>query len=496
MSVTAKPPPPAPVEIARANRWDVRIRWSDGHQAVYPADYLRRHCGCAICLEQVARRPEEPVVAEVYPLAIRPVGGYGIQFEWSDGHAAGVYTYAHLRRLCPCPACREDRERPQAGVMAPADSPRTAPIPWHVGALLVAATSAVVGVIWDISWHRSIGRDTFWTPAHLAIYLGGALAGLSCGWLVLKTSFAGTPDERAAGVAFWGLRGPLGAWVAIWGSIAMIASAPLDNWWHNAYGLDVKVLSPPHTVLALGFVAIELGALLLVLALQNRAGESARRAYGLMLAYGAGILLQNNAIMGIEQVGFANDAHNALYYQVAAGAFPIVLLAVARAAKLRWPATAAAASYLAISLVMIWALQLLPATPRLAPVFNPLTHMVPPPFPLLLVVPAFGLDLLMRRLGPGRDWQLSVLAGVAFLAALFVTQWFFAEFLLSPHARNFLFGADQWNYDSRLGPWRYEFWGIKNDPVTVRGLAIAAALGVVSARVGLWWGGWMARVKR
>ena len=125
-------------------------------------------------------------------------------------------------------------------------------IPWHLTAVLFAATSVVVGVIWDISWHRSIGRDTFWTPAHLAIYLGGIVAGLACGWLVLRTTFAGTSEERAATVRFWGFRGPLGAWVCIWGAIAMITSAPFDNWWHDAYGLDVKVLSPPHVLLALG----------------------------------------------------------------------------------------------------------------------------------------------------------------------------------------------------------------------------------------------------
>src|SRR5438094_3373028 len=62
---------------------------------------------------------------------------------------------------------------------------RTPPVatrlPWYVTAAVVAATSAKVGVMWDISWHRSIGRDTFWTPAHLAIYLGGVLAGAACG---------------------------------------------------------------------------------------------------------------------------------------------------------------------------------------------------------------------------------------------------------------------------------------------------------------------------
>jgi len=380
---------------------------------------------------------------------------------------------------------------------AVAPAARAAAVPWYVTAALVASTSALVGVLWDISWHRSIGRDTFWTPAHLAIYLGGVLAGVSCGWLVLKTTFAGTPDERAAGVSFWGFRGPLGAWVCIWGAIAMIASAPFDNWWHNAYGLDVKVLSPPHTILALGFTGIQLGALLLVLSLQNRDPTNAgRRTYGVLLAYGAAILLQNVAIMGIEQVGFANLGHNGLYYKVAAGAFPVLLMAVARAARLPWPATTAAAFYMALSLVAIWILQLFPATPKLAPVFNPVTHMVPPPFPLLLVAPAAALDLLMRQVGPGRDWRLSVAAGLAFLAVFLGVQWFFTEFLLSSHARNFFFGVDQWDYSSRLGPWRYQFWRIQGDPVTPQGLAIAAGLAAASARIGLWWGNWMARVQR
>src|SRR6266705_4649906 len=383
-----------------------------------------------------------------------------------------------------------------ARAAAPSASWGAGGVPWFVWAAVVAATSAKVGILWDISWHRSIGRDTFWTPAHMAIYLGGVLAGLSCGWVVLKTTFTGTPDERAAAVTFWGFRGPLGAWVCIWGAIAMLASGPFDNWWHNAYGLDVKVLSPPHVILALGFTGIQLGALFLVQSLQNRAGDAGRRTTGLLVAFGAGILVQNIAIMGIEQIAFPNSAHNGLYYKVAGAAFPLVLIAVARASRLKWAATATATAYLAISLIMIWVLQLFPATPKLAPVFNPVTHMVAPPFPLLLVVPAVAVDLLMRRAGPHHDWTLSVLLGLALVALFFVAQWFFTEFLLTPHARNFLFGVDQWDYSSRLGPWRYRFWNIRADPVTARGLAIAAGLAVASARLGLWLGNGMARVKR
>ncbi|HYR31006.1 MAG TPA: hypothetical protein VEO93_03740, partial [Gemmatimonadales bacterium] len=64
---------------------------------------------------------------------------------------------------------------------APGSRP-AAQVPWYLIAVLLAATSTVVGVIWDISWHRTIGRDTFWTPAHMAIYLGGVLAGCACGF--------------------------------------------------------------------------------------------------------------------------------------------------------------------------------------------------------------------------------------------------------------------------------------------------------------------------
>src|SRR5215510_1648842 len=59
----------------------------------------------------------------------------------------------------------------------------SAVIPWTLYAVLFASTSVIIGIIWDVSWHSTIGRDTFWTPAHMAIYVGGLVAGLACGWL-------------------------------------------------------------------------------------------------------------------------------------------------------------------------------------------------------------------------------------------------------------------------------------------------------------------------
>lgn len=378
-------------------------------------------------------------------------------------------------------------------------------VPWYLYAVVAASFSVICGLIWDISWHRTIGRDTFWTPAHLAIYLGGILAGVSCGWLALKTTFAGSPEERAASVSFWGFRAPLGAWVCIWGSFAMVTSAPFDNWWHDAYGLDVTILSPPHAVLGIGIAGIQIGALLLTVAAQNRGswglgaqppGPSIqpRRRLSLLFVLAAGVLLTMHAVMTMEY-NFTNQAHTARFYQISAIVFPIILVLAARAGKVHFSATAVAAVYTVLMLVMIWLLQLFPAEPKLAPITHPVSHMTPPHFPLLLLVPAVAIDLATRWMGDGRDWRLAGLLGVIFVLTLIAAEWYFAEFLLSPAARNYLFAAGQWGYNEGPGDWYYRFWA-PDGQLNPRGLAVAALIAFASSRAGLWAGSWLRRVRR
>src|SRR6266478_5781142 len=148
------------------------------------------------------------------------------------------------------------------------ESPR---VPWYVWFGALAVTSANIGGAWDVSWHRSIGRDTFWTPAHLAIQACGVMAAIICGYLMLVNTFGRSAEQKAASVSVLGFHAPLGAFIAAWGGIAMITSAPFDNWWHSAYGLDVKIVSPPHTLLILGIRAVSVGVLFLILAAMNRA---------------------------------------------------------------------------------------------------------------------------------------------------------------------------------------------------------------------------------
>jgi hypothetical protein len=393
---------------------------------------------------------------------------------------------------------------PRASQREQVEAPGRAAPAWPLYAVTLSSACIVVGLLWDISWHSTIGRDSFWTAPHLLEQLGAVVAGVSCGWLVLDTTFAGAAAARAASVRFWGFRGPLGAWVTIWGTFVMITSAPFDDWWHNAYGLDVKIVSPPHMVLALGMIAVELGAILMVLAAQNRARDRAGvRALGGTYAFAGGVLVTMLATLISEYASRPNEMHNPLFYKVAAGTFPLVLVAFARSGRLRFPAAAAAAVYMAIMLAMIWILQLFPAVPRLAPIYVAVTHMVPPSFPLLLVVPALGIDLLVGSALGRRGWLVSAAAGLLFVALLLAMQWFFGEFLLSPAARNYFFAGDQWAYLARPGPWRYQFWGVPKDALgnldvgaLARGLGIAGLIGMASARLGLWWGNGMSRVMR
>jgi hypothetical protein len=376
-----------------------------------------------------------------------------------------------------------------------------AAVHWSVYAVLFASTSVLVGVLWDISWHQTIGRDTFWTPAHLGIYLGGIVAGLTCGYLALRITFAGTAQERAESVRFWGFRAPFGAWVCIWGSFAMLTSAPFDDWWHNTYGLDVKILSPPHAVLAAGIGAIQVGAMLMALAWQNRSGARDTRLQ-LLFLYGAGLLLLNGSVLSTEHVQ-RWDMHQSLFYQVCCGVFPFFLVSAARASTSRWPATLVAAVYTAITFLMLWILPLFEGRPLLGPIYVQMERFMPPDPPLLLIVPAFAIDLLARwRRAPGaptaaarRDWLLAAVIAVVFLATFLAVQWPFADFLVSPAARNWVFGTHHIPY--MVPPHIQARWFELNPPDRLAsGLPIAAALAFVSARCGLWWGNWMARVRR
>ena len=96
---------PSPKSLTQAGPDTLRIEWQDGHESHYPVRMLRLQCRCANCVEERTGRPllaEADIPADVRPRKISPVGRYAVQFDWSDGHNTGIYTFEQLRALCPC----------------------------------------------------------------------------------------------------------------------------------------------------------------------------------------------------------------------------------------------------------------------------------------------------------------------------------------------------------------------------------------------------------
>jgi hypothetical protein len=385
----------------------------------------------------------------------------------------------------------------QAGVQVRAAA-RTAAIPWYVWCCVAAVSSSAIGGVWDISWHKSIGRDTFWTPAHMFIYLCGVLAGIACGYLILSTTLRKDSPLRDASISMWGFRGPLGAFICAWGGVAMITSAPFDNWWHEAYGLDVKILSPPHILLALGMTAIRFGTLVMVVAAMNRAQGEARAKLERVSFY-AFLFLLAMTIGIAEELTNRVYMHGAKFYAVVMLGLPVWLAAVARVSKHRWAATIVTGLYTALHLAFVWALPLASAEPKLGPVYQKITHLVPPDFPLLLIVPAIVFDLLRRRTGAWGPWTQALTLGAATLASFVAVQWPFADFLMSPASRNWFFATAEFPYFAPP-----TWYSVRNLflPTEAGGgefwtrMALALAVAVVMTRIGLSWGEWMKRLRR
>jgi DUF971 family protein len=106
-----------PEHIAISKSKGIQIDWKDGHLSKYSLGYLRDECPCASCTGAHGTEPEKSnysAPAAPFPmfkptlkmLNVEPVGHYAIRIEWSDGHNTGIYSFDHLRKICPCESCK------------------------------------------------------------------------------------------------------------------------------------------------------------------------------------------------------------------------------------------------------------------------------------------------------------------------------------------------------------------------------------------------------
>jgi hypothetical protein len=122
---------------------------------------------------------------------------------------------------------------------------------WAVSTLLFSVYGLAVagyGFYTDVAWHVALGRDDdLFTAPHTAILTGLVMIAVS----PLVGTAVATAQRRPTELRLAGFHVP---WslvpLAVLG-VAAVSGFPVDELWHQQYGVDVTMWSPPHLVMIL-----------------------------------------------------------------------------------------------------------------------------------------------------------------------------------------------------------------------------------------------------
>jgi DUF971 family protein len=95
-----------PQKIEKIEEEALRIVWEDGSASLFPFRFLRQNCPCAQCKDEWTGKrllDIESVPQDLKGQRADLVGQYALQFLFSDGHSAGIYTFDMLKKI-PTPA--------------------------------------------------------------------------------------------------------------------------------------------------------------------------------------------------------------------------------------------------------------------------------------------------------------------------------------------------------------------------------------------------------
>lgn len=196
---------------------------------------------------------------------------------------------------------------------------------------LAGTLVALLGGYLDDAWHTERGRDDFFIVPHIAIYAGvAATGGALATWVLLAVRRAG-------------LRGALrerALLLALVSVAVTLASAPIDNAWHLAFGRDAVIWSPPHMLGIAG--TFGLAAAILV---ELRVAGGRIAAIGRQLA-GAGVVAA--AYFTVVEYDTDVPQFDAVWYLPAVALAATVAFSLIRIATTgRWAASEATAVHLA-----------------------------------------------------------------------------------------------------------------------------------------------------
>jgi hypothetical protein len=278
----------------------------------------------------------------------------------------------------------------------------------------------------------------------------------------------------------------------LWSILLQGTEFMFDGWWHDVYGLDVVLFSPPHYALTLAIALFHFAQFLVVATFFNAAGPEAVRARRWLL------LLLASFYIGHCQITDFNwgpwQVRSVLYMVTAAFFIPFGLVVFSEYMK-DWTAGAKAALlYFGWNIMLMQIVQRFPGHAEYGPVFHQIDFMLPPPFPLALFVPALAVGFVLYKVRHLSGLAKYLLAGLVFVVAFTATNWGTSALQLSEWGDNsFICG----HYPSYVfhRTWK-PVTTMALDGLTLGAGLLSVALAAVSIWVGVRVGGWVRRVVR
>ena len=240
------------------------------------------------------------------------------------------------------------------------------------GALRGSAPALVAGIAlafsgastyWDIATHVDGGRERFLTPPHIALYSGVTIALAVVSLAMLADRFgSGATLRQAVLHPFRGVRAGLAA--AGTGLAIALAAAPLDNAWHEIYGLDITIWSPPHLLAIFGISGSILGLAMLVAPVSGH--HRPWLHHFLLSSFLAGLVISTG------EFEFNGPQYRIAFHPIILSAAATLVFVAASRGPARWSATRVALFFEAGRLVSLFYLvalgHSLPFVPFLIPV--------------------------------------------------------------------------------------------------------------------------------
>ncbi len=130
-----------------------------------------------------------------------------------------------------------------------------------------------IGGAWDIQWHVEIGRDSLWIPPHLVVmvaFITGLF--LTTALILYESLLASKGQVQSHSLHLGPVYGPPAAFGIFFGYIFALVAAGLDELWHEIFGIDATLWSPPHLLIMVATMVVDYSLMLGITTSARRQG--------------------------------------------------------------------------------------------------------------------------------------------------------------------------------------------------------------------------------